>query len=132
MPDSPERQQKGTERRSPDLVVVAAANAFKTANIGIKYGFPSWAVVKSITVLAGKRTTASFVVELLRSNHVVYLILIGLSIMLLVWGLGERALRQMKTAELQGRIRKLEMRIDPQRSTSGLTRRGTTNPDDLT
>lgn len=48
-----------------------------------------------------------------------------------VWALAERALRRRKTDYMQGRIRELEQRLDPNRSTSGLTSRGKTNPRDI-
>jgi hypothetical protein len=47
-----------------------------------------------------------------------------------VWAVAERMLRRRKVEYMQGRIRELEMRIDPNRTTSGLTTRGMTNPRD--
>ncbi len=46
------------------------------------------------------------------------------------WAILERSLRLRKVDSLQGRIRQLEQTIDPSRSSSGLTTRGTTNPRD--
>jgi hypothetical protein len=44
------------------------------------------------------------------------------------WGFVERRLRHRKVEQLQGRIKQLETMIDPDRSTSGLTPAGRTNP----
>jgi hypothetical protein len=46
------------------------------------------------------------------------------------WGFVERTLRHRKVEQLQGRIKQLETMIDPDRSTSGLTPAGRTNPTD--
>jgi hypothetical protein len=46
------------------------------------------------------------------------------------WGVVERSLRHRKVERLQGRIRQLETKIDPNRSTSGLAPMGKTNPKD--
>jgi hypothetical protein len=48
------------------------------------------------------------------------------------WAAVERTLRHRKVEALQGRIRELELAIDPNRSTSGLTPKGKTNPKDKT
>lgn len=47
-----------------------------------------------------------------------------------VYGYKERRLRQSKTQYLQDRIQKLEKQLDPKRTSSRLTARGTTNPQD--
>ena len=46
------------------------------------------------------------------------------------WAVVERTLRHRKVEKLQGRIRELETEIDPEGSTSGLTQKGKTNPED--
>ncbi|MDF1790252.1 MAG: hypothetical protein P1U88_00005 [Thalassobaculaceae bacterium] len=46
------------------------------------------------------------------------------------WAMVERWLRHRKVDQLQGRVRDLELDIDPRRSTSGLTTKGKTNPSD--
>jgi hypothetical protein len=47
-----------------------------------------------------------------------------------LWGLLERRERQRTVVRLHQRIKELETRIDPKRSSSTLTTRGTTNPRD--
>ena len=46
------------------------------------------------------------------------------------WGYLERKFRQKKVEYLQGRIRDLELMLDPERTTSGLTTQGKTHPMD--
>ncbi|HTW33875.1 MAG TPA: hypothetical protein VMD53_04585 [Rhizomicrobium sp.] len=46
------------------------------------------------------------------------------------WAFLERNLRKRKVENMQGRIRSLEQRLDPNRSTSGLLPDGSTNPRD--
>lgn len=46
------------------------------------------------------------------------------------WGGLERYLRHKKVEQMQGRIKELELKIDPARSSSGLTPAGRTNPKD--
>jgi hypothetical protein len=46
------------------------------------------------------------------------------------WGAIERVLRHRKVEQMSGRIKELETRLDPNRSSSGLTPRGKTNPKD--
>jgi hypothetical protein len=45
-----------------------------------------------------------------------------------IWALVERHLRYRKTEKLQGRIKELELTIDPRRSSSNLLPSGKTNP----
>lgn len=47
-----------------------------------------------------------------------------------LWAVVERATRQKQAERLHGRIKELERQIDPQRSSSKLTRKGKTNPKD--
>jgi len=46
------------------------------------------------------------------------------------WAAVERSLRHHKVEYLQARIKELELKIDPKRSSSGLTQKGKTNPKD--
>ena len=46
------------------------------------------------------------------------------------WAMVERSLRHRKVDYMQGRIKELEGRLDPSRSSSGLTTAGKTNPRD--
>lgn len=54
----------------------------------------------------------------------------GVAIAAIVYGYLQRREKLRKTENLQGRITELETRIDPNRSSSGLLKDGTTNPED--
>lgn len=85
---------------------------------------------RSITVLAGKQTDASFIVKLLMSKDNDYGIPWIVAVVSVVWGVGQTVLRRRKTQYFQSRITELEKRLDPNRSSSGLTVTGVTNPRD--
>lgn len=83
----------------------------------------------SIDSIAGKTTAISVMVEALADLKVsLSIALTGLAI---AWAAIERYLRHRKTEQLQGRIKELEQRLDPKRTSSGLTPRGSTNPRDI-
>jgi len=46
------------------------------------------------------------------------------------WGFTERKLRHSTVNRIQGRMTELEIRVDPNRTSSGLTPEGKTNPSD--
>ena len=46
------------------------------------------------------------------------------------WAVCERALRRRMVSKMESRIKELELSIDPNRTTSGLTIHGKTNPND--
>jgi hypothetical protein len=48
------------------------------------------------------------------------------------WAIVERVLRYRKVEQMSGRIKELETRLDPNRTSSGLTPKGKTNPRDKT
>lgn len=78
--------------------------------------------------LAGEETALSLGISLLADLKLsVAITLAGAAC---AWAVVERALRHRKTEYLQKRIRELETMIDPNRSSSGLTEEGKTNPID--
>lgn len=56
---------------------------------------------------------------------------VGFALACLVYARRQRTLRRNVIERQYGRIQQLESEIDPARSTSGLTARGETNPEDL-
>lgn len=86
----------------------------------------------AIKAFAGKETFTSFLVTIfgelgLNGSITISIALSGFSV---VWALGERSLRHRKVRYLQDRIVSLERELDPDRSSSGLTTSGRTNPED--
>jgi hypothetical protein len=85
----------------------------------------------SIRALAGQHTVADIGIRVLGNLQVseaVAWIFGGSGI---VYGWRQRKLRRDKVERLQGRVRALETERDPNRSSSGLTPRGETHPEDL-
>ncbi len=84
----------------------------------------------SIDALAGHQTAANIIVNFLGNFHVSE----GLAWLLTAggatYGLGQNRLRKRIVEHLHGRIRELEERVDPQRSSSNLTPSGDTRPED--
>jgi p-aminobenzoyl-glutamate transporter AbgT len=84
----------------------------------------------SIRVLAGQETFARIVVRFLAdfrvNEYVAYLFGIGG----IVYGLGNRKLRKDNIERMAQRIKDLESLLDPRRSSSRLTPRGETRPED--
>lgn len=79
-------------------------------------------------VLAGKTTRLAFELAVLADFKLQ--IVITLAGVAAVWALVERRIRHRKVEHLQDRIKQLETRIDPKRTTSGLTPSGKTHPMD--
>jgi membrane protein implicated in regulation of membrane protease activity len=82
----------------------------------------------ALAPLAGQNTAVSLGLNLLADFKMT--IAIALTGSAAAWAMIERVLRQRKTKYLQDRIKQLEERLDPDRSSSELTRTGKTNPKD--
>lgn len=78
----------------------------------------------SIKELAGKETILNVIVNYFSktSNSAPW----SLSILFFIWALGERVVRHKKTANMSEHIKRLEIIIDPNRSSSNLTKSGQT------
>ncbi len=84
-----------------------------------------WKILESV---AGRDTTFSAEISLLADVKFA-LALTGAGLAGL-WGFLERRQRHRVTSQMQGRIKELETMLDPERSSSGLTTEGKTNPSD--
>lgn len=82
------------------------------------------------SVLAGETTRLAFELSVLADVRLVLTIAITLTGSAIAWAVLERLLRYRKVEALQDRVKQLELRIDPKRTTSGLTPKGQTNPRD--
>ena len=99
----------------------------------IRYGFVAfcfWCIYRSISVLAGKTTVASILMQVLANIHVSQGICLLLAGGGCAYGLGERSVRRKAIERLTDKPKKLELAIDPNRTSSNLTSRGTTRPED--
>lgn len=101
----------------------------------IRFGFAFLIVrelYKIVTVLAGENTFADIgiSIEVLGEAPVSHGIAWALAALGVGYGLRQAKLRRDTVERLQGRIQSLETELDPNRTTSGITPRGTTRPED--
>ncbi|WP_295815120.1 hypothetical protein [uncultured Nitratireductor sp.] len=82
----------------------------------------------AVVALAGEETSVSLLISVLADVKFAFtLTLAGAAV---AWAAVERHLRHRKVEQMQGRIKELELKLDPGRSSSGLTPQGKTNPGD--
>ena len=87
-----------------------------------------YVLLPALTSLSGQETILTLSLSILGDfKFVASVTLAGAAV---AWAAVERWLRQRKVESLQARIRELETFIDPNRSSSGLTTKGKTNPRD--
>lgn len=84
----------------------------------------------AIESLAGKQTDASILVNLLGKLEISVLLSWAVGGAGLMYGRSQNRLRKRTIERLHGRIKDLESEIDPGRTSSKLTPRGETNPED--
>jgi hypothetical protein len=103
----------------------------------IKYGtigFCVWALAPAFQAFAGKTTLANFGISLiadLKANSVFSHIVTGIfGLGGAAYGLRERAHKRKEINRLGNRVVQLEKRLDPNRTSSGLTLDGTSRPED--
>ena len=86
----------------------------------------------SVTALAGQRTIADIGIKFLadvRVSEALAWLFGGSGI---AYGLRQRKLRRDTVERIQGRVQRFETNVDPRRTTSKLTTRGETRPEDTT
>lgn len=119
-------------RRSDGIVRIAEATINQGGRLGV------WAFIYLTAVeFAGQVTWADISLHVPGGNIDDY-VQYGAAIAALVYGFNrhrlaakERRLRYEKTEYLQGRIKALELQLDPDRSSSDLSPTGETNPEDI-
>ncbi len=89
-------------------------------------------VYKCVVALSGKETFASLGMSIFGNVKVSDGILYVLTGGSILYGLGERGLRRKTIRRLTPRSIELEKRLNPARTSSGLTKKGTTQPEDKT
>ncbi len=90
----------------------------------------AYLVFRSIDSLAGRSTDSNIMVKFItdfKANKWFSTVFAGL---MGVWGFSERALKKKAVKRLHGRVKELEEKIDPTRTSSGLTQTGDTRPED--
>jgi len=99
----------------------------------IKWGglsFLGYCGYLSVAVLAGRATTANIFIKILGNatiNHALWALLAGGG---WVYGIGQQYLRRRNIQRIVPAKNALEKKLDPKRTSSHLTERGTTQPGD--
>lgn len=120
----------GSDPPEHPLIAVKAMDArYGVARSAIKYGslvLIAWILARAWVAAAGTATSLSLLVRLAADFGASK----GLWVVVIVggygWAVGERALRRSQVKMMGARITELEKRIDPARSSSGLTVAGVT------
>lgn len=112
--------------RVVDSLTALCSSLIRYAGVAL----PFYWMYRTASVLSGKTTTADIGLKMLGSLTINESIGYGAGVVGVIYGLSERRLRRDKTEYLQTRIQRLEKQMDPKRSSSRLTPRGTTNPED--
>ena len=98
----------------------------KCVTIIICFGF----LFLSVKVLAGQNTWAEITVNFLGNIKVSQIIAWIFGGGAIIYGKNQKKLRRDTVEFFEGRVRSLEAQIDPNRSSSDLTQRGDTSPED--
>jgi hypothetical protein len=104
---------------------------YRTAIRTIGWIAAAFIFLKVVHELAGRTTEVSVSTIVSILADIKFAVAITFAGGATIWALVERALRHRKVETMQGRIRQLEQTIDPNRTSSGLTPQGRTNPGDL-
>jgi hypothetical protein len=97
---------------------------------GFSFGIAFY-IYRMIDTLAGRTTFAEIGISFLGSVTVTHSIAAVTTISALAYGINQNRLRRQSIASFSERIRGLEERLDPNRTSSELTKEGLTNPMDL-
>lgn len=114
--------------------VVLVIKAFDSLGEFARFGaicFCSYMAFLSVDALSGQQTSAK--IELILdffTKDTKSLLPWLLSAICFVWALWERRLRNKKVESMHDHSQKLEMLLDRNRTSSNLTKRGLTNPED--
>jgi len=117
------------------VTLIRVDQRYRTARTGLRVlfsGFAVWCLYLAIDSIAGKTTAfqAAITVGFSLLWDIRFVVAFSLAGATTMWSATERWLRHRKVNYLQGRIKELELKIDPGRTTSGLTTKGRTNPRD--
>jgi hypothetical protein len=114
------------------LAIDQGFRTLRTLIWALTVAFIFYTASRSVEALAGHDTKLSVALSVIFDALVdlKFVFAISLAGAGVAWGVIERAVRLRKVDYMQGRIKELEERIDPNRTSSGLTTRGTTNPRD--
>lgn len=130
MNTAPNQRQGGSEHLIR-LRIIDAIDA--NLRLLIKYGFLGFVAFlsyRAIAVLAGQYTFADIGVKFLADVKIANSVGYVVGAAGVAYGRRQKKLKEDTIQQLAPRIKELETAIDPNRSSSGLTQRGRTRPED--
>ena len=84
-----------------------------------------------LIALVGEKTAANFQIGLIMGKNLIHWpICFFVGAMGIIYGWRQSSLRRKNIASLEGQARKFEESVDPERTSSRLTKKGKTNPKD--
>lgn len=107
---------------------------YQTARIAIRWfgiAFAVWMAERAVASLSGHSTSVVVNAAFRLLANLQLTVAIALTGAATTWALCERGLRRRMVSKMQARIRDLETKADPDRTSSGLTPGGKTNPRDI-
>ena len=125
------------EKEKTTRFIKLVENLSSLARVAIQFGFvylSVLAITEPLEAFAGKTTDANIVINVL--YEVLFGEKINTALNLSGWGVGiawallERRSKKRSTKRFHVRIKELELKIDPERSSSKLTEKGETRPED--
>jgi hypothetical protein len=116
----------GVKFKKLDIVNSTIQTTIKVAGFVVV----AWILSASLRILAGKQTILNVAMQVVASLGLSAKISYALGITGVVYGLRQRHLRRLTIEKMSGHQRKLEQALDQKRTSSEITLKGTTRPDD--
>lgn len=132
MPSTPEVPRKAASNSVEPTQIYAVVQAFNTLRLALVLGcvcFVAWMGRDVLVAMAGNDTKINIIADFFAD--IKFALSITLAGFAGLWAFMERRMRQKTVERLHRRVKELEQRIDPARSSSSLTASGKTNPNDL-
>lgn len=118
----------------PPYGVVVVFRAFAFLEKLIPWAFATaivYLLSPFLITLAGKETLADFRIEMITGKALIHWpICFSIGAVGVIYGWRQFSLRKKNIALLEGQARKFEESVDPERTSSQLTKKGDTNPED--
>ena len=118
---------------TPEQSFQTVDERYKTLRAFGRYGvviYGLWTLQHIVEALAGQETNVYMQAGIALLSDIRVGVLATVSTGLGLWAFCERKLREKTILRMHDRIKKLELNIDPSRSSSKLTQTGKTNPSD--
>lgn len=117
-------QSEKRQDADPPIVLYIASRIFDLFELVVRFGVLPLFFYLCVVELAGHETVVNVVINYMaKGNNIFPWALAGGTT---VWAYSERRLRQIKTQRMSDHVKEIEKRLDPERTSSGLTPTGQT------